>query len=195
MVDDDANGAGGDGSGGGSGSGGGGVIVVFGSGKRRCDDELLATAEAVGQCIAGMGFVLANGGYGGTMLASARGARQAGGEVIGVTCTAFGRGDANEYVTTEIVTSSLDERLGRLVEMGDAYVVLPGGTGTLLELAHVWEYKNKRLACKDKPVIIVGGFWEPLVDMMASIDEDCAKSVRDADGAGQVGEILRQCFG
>ncbi|MHC4207576.1 MAG: LOG family protein, partial [Planctomycetota bacterium] len=108
------------------------------------------------------------GGYGGTMLAAAKGAAEASGEIIGVTCSAFKSSKANNYVTREIVTGSLDERLDTLVNLGRAYIVLPGGTGTLLELAKVWELKNKGFLNMDKPIILLGGFWKPLVELIAT---------------------------
>ena len=62
-------------------------------------DGVFEMAESLGRLLAQNGFTLANGGYGGTMLAAAKGAAAAGGCVIGVTCTAFKRSRANEYVS------------------------------------------------------------------------------------------------
>ncbi len=76
--------------------------------------------------------------------------------MIGVTCSAFKKSVANEYVTREIVAGSLEERLQTLVELGRGYVVLPGGTGTLLELATVWELKNKGFLDQAKPIVAGG---------------------------------------
>ena len=111
------------------------VVSVFGTSAAKPGDKNFSLAERLGGLLAKAGYAIANGGYGGTMEAAARGASEAGGEVIGVTCSAFGRGRANKYVSREIVTASLNERLDTLINLGNAYVVLPGGTGTLLELA------------------------------------------------------------
>jgi uncharacterized protein (TIGR00730 family) len=162
------------------------TVTVFGTSKAAPGDAVFTMAEELGRRLAECGFTIANGGYGGTMLAAAKGAAEAGGNVIGVTCTAFKRGKANEYVSEEISTACLEERLAKLIELGDAYVVLPGGTGTLLELADVWEHKNKGFAKADKPIILVGAFWQPLVGMMAAADADsvlhveCAETVETA---------------
>jgi predicted Rossmann-fold nucleotide-binding protein len=123
------------------------------------------------------------------MLAAAKGADEAGGEIIGVTCSAF-KGKPNEYITREIVADSLDRRLDTLIKLGQGYVVLPGGTGTLLELAKVWELKNKGFLEADKPIILVGGFWKPLVDLIASDDPDSSRYIKQADGPGQVVELI-----
>ncbi|MDD5326664.1 MAG: LOG family protein [Phycisphaerae bacterium] len=160
------------------------IITIFGTSKS--SDEVCTLAYETGRLLAQAGFAIANGGYGGTMLAAAKGAAEAGGEAVGVTCSAFKRGRANEYITREIVTGSLDERLNTLIEIGQGYVVLPGGTGTLLELAKVWELKNKGFIKEDKPIILVGGFWKPLVDLIASDDPKSIRCIRLADEPGQI---------
>ena len=170
------------------------VITIFGTAKTAETDPVLATAEQAGKALAERGFVIANGGYGGTMLAAARGAVQAGGEVIGVTCSAFKRSSANEYITKEIVTASLQERLAKLIELGAGYIVLAGGTGTLLELAQVWEMKNKGFAGTDKPIIIVGPFWKKLVDMIAEMDAESIECLQTVETAKEAVEILSRFF-
>lgn len=124
------------------------------------------------------------------MLAAAEGANQAGGQVVGVTCTAFKSSRPNKFVTRNVVTASLDERLDTLIKLGQAYVVLPGGTGTLLELAKVWELKNKGFLKTDKPVILVGEFWRPLVDVVAKDDPGSSRYVRFADKPEQIVELI-----
>ncbi len=167
------------------------VISVFGTGRARAGDENYLLAEKLGRLLAGAGFAIANGGYGGTMEATARGAREAGGEVVGITCSAFGRGAANEFVSREIKTKSLDERLGTLIKLGDAYVVLAGGTGTLLEFAIVWELKNKGFISGDKPIILLGDYWQPIVELVASDDAESTQCLLRADGPEEVVELLK----
>lgn len=157
------------------------VVTVFGTSKTQPGDAVFEMAQRLGQRLAEAGFTIANGGYGGTMLAAAMGAAEAGGHVIGVTCTTFKRGRANVHVCEEITTGCLTERLAKLIELGDAYVALPGGTGTLLEVADVWEHKNKGFSNADKPIILVGTFWRPLVEMMTEADAASAASVQVAD--------------
>ena len=95
------------------------------------------------------------------MEASARGAKEHSGTTIGVVTEAFGT-IANPYIDKTVPTATHLERLLKLVELGDAYVVLKGGTGTLLELAFVWEYLNKGLI-REKAVIVVGDFWSATI--------------------------------
>ena len=169
------------------------TVTIFGTGRAQEGESAYTLAYETGKLIAQAGFTIANGGYGGTMLAAAKGAVEVGGEVIGVTCSAFKNSIANKYVSREVVTSSLDERLDKLIQLGQAYVVLPGGTGTLLELAKVWELKNKGFLRADKPIILLGGFWKPLVDSVASDDPDSARYVKLAEGPRQVVELVNEC--
>jgi uncharacterized protein (TIGR00730 family) len=166
------------------------IITIFGTSRAAAGDAIFTLAMETGRLLAQAGFIIANGGYGGTMLAAAKGAAEAGGEIIGITCSTFKSSRANEYVTREIDTGSLDERLDTLVKLGQAYIVLPGGTGTLLELAKVWELKNKGFLKSDKPIILLGGFWKPLVKLIETDDADSSKYVKLADEPKQAVEMI-----
>jgi len=166
------------------------TITIFGTGRAKQGDANFQLAYETGKLLAQAGFTIANGGYGGTMLAAAKGAAEAGGTIIGVTCSAFKNNKANEYITREIVTGSLDDRLDMLIKLGQGYVVLPGGTGTLLELAKVWELKNKGFLEADKPIILVGEFWRPLVDLVASGDPDSSRGIKLADEPAQAIRLI-----
>jgi predicted Rossmann-fold nucleotide-binding protein len=96
------------------------------------------------------------------MEAAARGAKEASGSTIGVTMESVNP-QANQWIDKTIVVRTLIDRLMKLIELGDAYVVLRGGTGTLLELAAVWELMNKRMI-RSRPVVVVGKFWDSTVE-------------------------------
>ena len=166
------------------------TITIFGTAKAKPGDTSYMQAYRVGKLLAQAGFTIANGGYGGTMLAAAKGAAEAGGKTIGVTCASFKQSVANEYITREIVTDSLDERLDTLIKLGQGYVVLPGGTGTMLELAKVWELKNKGFLNESGPIILVGRFWKPLLDLIAAEDPDSRQYIHIAAGPDEVKDIL-----
>jgi uncharacterized protein (TIGR00730 family) len=166
------------------------IVTVFGSGRAVASDANFALAEQVGRILARADFTIANGGYGGTMLAAAKGAAEVSGKIIGVTCSAFKNGRANQYITREIVTASLDERLNMLIKLGQAYVVLPGGTGTLLELAMVWEFKNKGFFTTNKPIILVGEFWKSLVDLVATDDPNSSRHISQVEQPEQIIEFV-----
>lgn len=140
------------------------VITIFGSSRPTDGDKEYQLAYEVGKQLSLAGFTVCNGGFGGIMEASARGAKEAGGKTIGVTFNIKGRA-ANSWIDEEIHVPALIDRMMKLVELGDAYVVLKGGTGTLLELAAVWEFINKGLIA-EKPIMIIGDFWQNVVETL-----------------------------
>jgi len=170
------------------------IITVFGTSKAVPGDAAYELAARLGHRLAQAGFAIANGGYGGTMEASARGAQSANGRVFGVTCKAFKRSKANPYITDEVPTENLSMRLKKLVELGDGYIVLPGGTGTLLELAWVWEHKYKKFETAAKPIVVLKPFWQPLMDIMAEADNGCLESIMPADNENEAVDCLITFF-
>jgi predicted Rossmann-fold nucleotide-binding protein len=100
----------------------------------------------------------------------------------------------NEYITREIRTASLDERLATLVDVGQAYVVLPGGTGTLLELATVWELKNKKFLDPHQAIVLLGEFWKPLVALVAVDDPRSAERIAVVQEPGEVVACIREAW-
>ena len=63
-----------------------------------------------------------------------------------------------------------NERLFTLIEMGDGFVACKGGTGTLVELAVVWEMLNKRVMAR-KPFAVLGSFWRPILDRVRELEQ------------------------
>lgn len=137
------------------------IITVFGGSRPKKGSREYNVAYEVGRLLAASDYTLCNGGYGGTMEASARGAKEAGGTTIGVVAEFFSV-QSNPFIDRTIVVKSLADRLMKLIELGDGYVVLRGGTGTLVELATVWEYVNKRVI-EEKPIVVVGSFWSGVI--------------------------------
>ena len=166
------------------------IITVFGSYEPAPGSSPYLQAYHVGQILARAGFTIANGGYAGTMEASAKGAKNSGGSTIGVTCTAFSRSSPNPYIDREISTPDLRSRLDKLIEIASGYVVLPGGTGTLTELAHVWELINKKFL-PSRPLVILGDFWLPVVRLLENANPRCRNIVQFIDSP----DILTDIFG
>ena len=165
------------------------VVAVFGA-----NDAVEGTAEydlamGVGVELAGLGYTVANGGYGGTMAASARGAKAAGGTTIGVVCSIW-KSSPNVHIDRVVHTDSLSRRIDALIRLGSAgYVVLPGATGTLVELATVWEWTAKGLLDR-RPIVCVGRFWQGLIETMAAARPSCGQLVTLAE----LPEDLRTIF-
>ncbi len=140
------------------------TVAVFGSGRPPADHPVLHQAERLGGLLAAAGFTLISGGYGGTMEAASRGARQSGldgGHVIGVTMDLFTPPlPPNCWLTDEQRVSDFFPRLQRLAS-ADAFVVLRGGIGTLTEATLVWSLLQTGQV-SPRPFIFVGAGWQRL---------------------------------
>ena len=125
-------------------------------------------ARRLGHVLAQRGDVIVSGGYGGVMEAVSRGAHEAGGEVLGVTVAPWvGRITPNPYLSEERSARTLFERVEALVE-SDALIALPGGAGTLGEVALAWNLRQMGLMAA-KPVILVGDRWRRLSEAFSEL--------------------------
>ena len=144
------------------------IITVFGSSRPREDHADYEEARILGRALAKAGFAICSGGYGGVMEAVSRGAKDAGGKTYAVTAEFF-KPKANAWVDTEIRVQTWQERLFELIRMADGFVTCKGGTGTLVELAVVWEMLNKSVIA-GKPIVALGDFWTPILDRVREVE-------------------------
>jgi len=152
------------------------IVTVFGSSRPREGDAEYEDARALGRFLAKHGFAVCTGGYGGVMEGISRGAKEAGGKTFGVTAEFFRR-EANNWVDTEVRMRTWEERLFELIRLADGFAVCKGGTGTLVELAVVWEMLNKSVMT-GKPIAIVGHFWQPILDRVREVEQGEASSTQ-----------------
>ena len=83
-----------------------------------------------------------------------------------------------------------------LISLADGYIVLKGGTGTLLEFASVWEFMNKNVI-EQKPVIVLGNFWDRVIDtlnqeLMFEGKESCTHYITVASSPQDAVEKLKE---
>jgi uncharacterized protein (TIGR00730 family) len=146
------------------------IITIFGSSRPRDGEDDYEQARALGRELAMRGFRVCSGGYGGVMEAASRGAKEAGGRTLAVTAKFFRTG-ANAWVDEVCSVSTWQERLFELIRYGDGFVACKGGTGTLVELAVVWEMLNKGVI-HGKPFIVLGEFWMPILERVREVEMD-----------------------
>jgi uncharacterized protein (TIGR00725 family) len=108
-----------------------------------------------------------NGGYNGSMAAVSRGAREAGGRVIGVTCSLFDPLLPNPWLTEEIKTVTLLERLATMMARADGFVAVRGGIGTLSEVTLAWSLLQTRTLA-NHPLVLLGNDWRAVLDALCS---------------------------
>ncbi len=143
-------------------------ISVFGGSQPKEGESAYSEAMKLGRLLAERGHQVLTGGYIGTMEAVSRGASEAGGHVIGVTCAEIERWrqvPANRWVMEEWKQESLLERLGSLVTKCDAALALPGGPGTLTEICLMWNLMIVE-SLPRRPLILVGDGWRSVFDQV-----------------------------
>jgi uncharacterized protein (TIGR00730 family) len=136
-------------------------ITVFGGAEPKPGTPAYEEAYELGKFLAQAGHTVLTGGYIGTMEAVSKGANEAGGHVIGVTCQDIEhwRGVShNAWVLEERRFQTLEERLSELVHACDAAIALPGGPGTLTEIALTWNLMIVD-SIPTKPLILIGSGW------------------------------------
>jgi uncharacterized protein (TIGR00730 family) len=145
-------------------------IAFFGDANLPESDEVYKEAKEVAKMLAGEGFVIINGGGPGVMNAATQGAVEAGGETLSVT---FDPKDAPGYegryvqnvTTKEIITTNYIERMFKLLEHADAFIIFKGGSGTISEWGTAWVLA-KLYYGHHKPFILYGEHWIPIVEVM-----------------------------
>jgi len=153
------------------------TISVFGGRHPRPGDREYEQAVNLGALLAAGGYQVMSGGYSGVMEAVSRGAVEAGGTSIGVTMEIFGNLPPNPFLTREIRTRDFFERLTVLTSKADGFIALRGGMGTLTEVGLIWNMLQTE-TMRRKPMILIGDFWEPLLQGLAG---HLAISSRDLD--------------
>ena len=152
-------------------------ITVFGSSRCVEGDQEYIFAESVGSMLGKLGHNVATGGYQGTMEAISKGASKHNVDVIGITVPSLFSNmskdnfevNANVYISKEIKTESLSNRIHYLLENSKAIVVLPGKIGTLTELIVAWNTNYLYNISKDKdviPIFLKKGYWKEIIDNM-----------------------------
>jgi uncharacterized protein (TIGR00730 family) len=145
-------------------------VTVFGGSQPRPGSNAYVEAYQLGKYLAESGHTVLTGGYKGAMEAVSRGANEAGGHVIGVTCEDIEhwRGvGVNAWVLEERKFKTLQQRLDGLINGCQAAIALPGGPGTLTEISLMWNLMIVG-AIHRRPLILVGHGWKAMFDQAYS---------------------------
>jgi uncharacterized protein (TIGR00730 family) len=143
-------------------------ISVFGGSQPKEGTAAYLEGIELGRLLAERGHTVLTGGYIGVMEAVSRGAKEAGGHVIGVTCEdleIWRPIKANSWVMEEIRKKTLVERLHTLIHESDAALALPGGPGTLAEISLMWNLMIVE-SLHRRPLILIGDGWQSVFDQL-----------------------------
>lgn len=144
------------------------IITVFGSSRSQEGEPAYEEARTLGRALVEHGFAVCTGGYGGAMAGASCGAKEAAGKTYGVTAESFSA-KANRWIDVEVRVATWQDRLFELVRLADGFVACRGGTGTLVELAVVWEMQNKSVM-PAKPFAVLGDFWLPIIEQVRAAE-------------------------
>lgn len=144
------------------------TIAVFGSSQVKPKSPEYIAAEQVGAELARAGYAVMSGGYLGVMEAVSKGAHYAGGHVIGVITDQIGlqfNVSPNPYLDEAINFADLRDRLHYMVQHADGYLAMPGGIGTLHEIAETWELMRIG-GIPRRPFLCYGALWANIIGQL-----------------------------
>lgn len=145
-------------------------IAFFGDANILPDNPVYKEAFETAKILAEAGYTIVDGGGPGVMVAATTGARIGGGKTLTVT---FNPKDApgfeGRYLKNipdrEIRTTNYIERMFKLLENGDLFIIFKGGSGTISEFGTAWVLA-KLYYGRHKPFILFGGFWAEIIDVL-----------------------------
>jgi uncharacterized protein (TIGR00730 family) len=143
-------------------------IAFFGDSDVPKTDSVYKDAFQLAKLLAENGFTIVNGGGPGVMDASTKGAEVGKGETIAITfypkeATGFEGRYVGNIVDKEIVTTNYIDRMFKLLEHADIYIIFKGGSGTMSEFATAWALA-KLYHGHHKPFILYGSFWREIME-------------------------------
>jgi uncharacterized protein (TIGR00730 family) len=146
-------------------------VCVFCGSQYGSDPAFRRVATRLGEMLgAARVSVIYGGGHVGLMGAVADAAMAAGGEVIGLIPTRLLEREVGHRAITQLITTrDMFERKQQMIDRADAFVILPGGLGTLDELLDV--ITLRQLGYHEKPIVVVNpdGYWDPFIALVDQI--------------------------
>ena len=149
-------------------------LAAFGSSRLGSDNPAYADVTGLATAIAELGWDGMTGGHQGMMAAFSQGIHAGGGHIRGVTLERFPTPPENT-LSEEIRARDFFDRMRVMIEESQAWLVLPGGLGTLAELAMTWDLIAIHVL-EPRPLLLYGDMWEPVIDtltehLVISIDQ------------------------
>ena len=138
------------------------IITIFGGSKCGPGSQEYQDALAIGRRLAEAGFTICTGGYLGVMEAASKGAREAGGRVLGIVMNQF-KSEPNRFLTDKVASDHFYDRLQNLITRSVGFVAMRGGMGTVTEISLVWN-KLQTGVLDRRPLVLVGDCWKKVVE-------------------------------
>lgn len=177
------------------------AVTIYGSARMRHDDPFFEQAAEIARRLGELSFNIITGGGPGVMEAANKGAREAGVVSVGLNIVLPAEQSCNIYSNKIITFNHFFVRKVMLVKYATAFVIMPGGLGTLDELTEVLTLMQTR-KIKPFPVILFGSaFWQGLLEWLRStvlardfISIDDFRLLRLSDDPGEVAEVVQRWY-
>jgi hypothetical protein len=177
------------------------AVTIYGSARLGVDDKLYTETEEIAYGLGQLGFSIITGGGPGIMEAANKGALKAGGKSVGLNIALPEEQVCNVYTTKSITFNHFFTRKVMLVKYATAFVIMPGGLGTLDELTEVQTLMQTH-KIKPFPVILFNSeFWQGFLDWLRSsvlsrkyISEPDFDLLRVLDRPEEVVEAIRRWY-
>ncbi|MBL4775918.1 MAG: LOG family protein [Mariprofundus sp.] len=140
-------------------------LAAFGSSRIGADTPTYHDVVALSEKIARSGWDGMTGGHQGMMAAFSQGMHAGNGHIQGITLERFPTPPDNTF-SEEVRAHNFFDRMGRMIEQAQAWLVLPGGLGTLSELAMTWDLIAIHVL-EPRPLLLYGDMWPPIIDTLA----------------------------
>ena len=173
-------------------------VSVFGSARTKPNDSEYRAAQETGALLARAGYAVITGGGPGIMEAANRGAFEAGGASVGCNIELPHEESSNTYLTLSLKFKYFFVRKMMFVKYSDAFIIFPGGFGTLDELFEALTLIQTR-KIHNFPVVLFGTrYWKPMLDWLrgpmlkeGKIVEEDFRRLHVTDAPSEVVEIIR----
>ena len=173
-------------------------VSVFGSARTKPDDPEYRAAQETGALLARAGYAVITGGGPGIMEAANRGAFEAGGASVGCNIELPHEQRSNPYLTLSLKFKYFFVRKMMFVKYSDAFIIFPGGFGTLDELTEALTLIQTQ-KIHNFPVVLFGTrYWKPMLDWLrgpvlkeGKIVEADFRRLHVTDSPSEVVEIIR----
>ncbi len=177
------------------------AVSIYGSARLRADDELYAQTEEIAFRLAKMGFSIITGGGPGVMEAANKGALKGGSTSVGLNIQLPEEQACNPYTTKSMTFNHFFVRKVMLVKYATAFIIMPGGLGTLDELTEVLTLIQTH-KIKPLPMILYNGkHWKGFLDWLRTsvlakelISEEDFALLRVCDKPDEVIEIVQKWY-
>jgi len=174
------------------------AVSVYGSARLKPQDELYQKTQEIARRLGQIGFSIITGGGPGVMEAANKGASEAGAKSIGLNIKLPHEQSSNIYTTISLTFNHFFVRKVMLVKYASAFVIMPGGLGTLDELTEVLNLIQS-YKIKPFPVILYGGdYWQGFLDWLHGnslakgyISESDLSLLRICDSPDEVAEAIQ----